>query len=57
MKYIEEKLGELDAERSELMAYQALDKKRRSLEFTIFDKEMNEAVAKLARVGGGQTGL
>ncbi len=54
VSYIEEKLGELDAERAELAAYQGLDKQRRSLEFTILDKEMADAAAKLAKVRAGR---
>lgn len=42
VQYIEERLKELDEEKEELKKYQQLDKQRRSLEYTIFDKELHE---------------
>lgn len=41
------KLSELDAEREELKRYQAADRQRRSLEFTIWDAELADVRAKL----------
>lgn len=47
---IEDKLRELDAERAELMEYQDLDRRRRCLQYTLFDKELAKATADAARV-------
>lgn len=51
MQYIEERLKELDEEKEELRKYQQLDKQRRSLEYTIFEKELLDARQKLEEVG------
>eukprot|EP00850_Spirogloea_muscicola_P014975 SM000111S18798 [mRNA] locus=s111:204108:212996:+ [translate_table: standard] len=48
--YIEERLKELDEEKEELSKYQQLDKQRRSLEYTIFDKELTETKSKVDEV-------
>lgn len=50
VQYIEERLKELDEEKEELKKYQQLDKQRRSLEYTIFEKELLEARQKLEEV-------
>ncbi|KAK3277828.1 Structural maintenance of chromosomes protein 3 [Cymbomonas tetramitiformis] len=47
---IDSRLGELNEERDELVKYQELDKKRRSVEYTIYEKELSEARAKLEEV-------
>lgn len=47
VQYIEERLQELDEEKEELKKYQQLDKQRRSLEYTIFEKELLDARQKL----------
>lgn len=57
--YLEERLRELDEEKEELRKYQQLDKQRRSLEYTIFDKELQVARQNLNEVSsllmsGGQ---
>jgi len=41
--YIDERLNELDDEKEELRAYQQLDKDRRALEYTLYDKELKAA--------------
>ncbi len=41
--YIDERLNELDEEKEELSAYQQLDKDRRALEYTLYDKELKQA--------------
>jgi hypothetical protein len=51
VQYIEERLKELDEEKEELKMYQQLDKQRRSLEYTIFEKELLDARQKLEEVG------
>lgn len=51
VQYIEERLKELDEEKEELKKYQQLDKQRRSLEYTIFEKELLDARQKLEEVG------
>lgn len=50
VQYIEERLKELDEEKEELKKYQQLDKQRRSLEYTIFEKELLDARQKLEEV-------
>ncbi|XP_064952530.1 structural maintenance of chromosomes protein 3-like isoform X3 [Musa acuminata AAA Group] len=47
VQYLEERLRELDEEKEELRKYQQLDKQRRSLEYTIYDKELNGVRQKL----------
>ena len=49
-KTIEDRLAELDAEKEELSKYQQLDKQIRSLEYTIFDKELVVAKYELEKV-------
>lgn len=41
--YIEERLADLSAEKKELLECQELDKRRRALEYTMYDKELNKA--------------
>eukprot|EP00958_Prasinococcus_capsulatus_P027003 scaffold5150_cov376-Prasinococcus_capsulatus_cf.AAC.13 len=48
--FIEGRLKELDEEKEELQNYQQADKKRRSVQYTIYDKELSEARSKLAEV-------
>ena len=48
--YIEERLSTLEEEKEELKAYQDLDKMRRSLEYTIHDKELRDTRHKLEQV-------
>ncbi|KIZ01960.1 Structural maintenance of chromosomes protein 3, partial [Monoraphidium neglectum] len=50
VEFIESKLQELDAEKAELAAFQALDRQRRSIEYALFDKELAEARSKAAKV-------
>lgn len=52
MQQLEERLAELEEERAELAKFQAVDKQRRSLEYTIYDKELAETRAKLNQVPG-----
>eukprot|EP00891_Asterochloris_glomerata_P002694 jgi/Astpho2/2694/Aster-x0114 len=47
---LDEKLAELHSEREELEKFQKVDRQRRSLEFTIFDREVSEAAEKLAQL-------
>ena len=48
--YIEERLSTLEEEKEELKAYQEWDKMRRSLEYTIHDKELRDTREKLEMV-------
>ncbi|RLN28890.1 structural maintenance of chromosomes protein 3 [Panicum miliaceum] len=48
VRYLEERLRELDEEKEELKKYQQFDKQRRSLEYTILDHELNDARNELA---------
>ena len=48
--YIEERLQTLEEEKEELKAYQEWDKMRRSLEYTIHDKELRDTKDKLETV-------
>lgn len=50
LTYIEERLSTLEEEKDELRAYQELDRMRRSLEYTIHDKELRDARKKLEKV-------
>nr|XP_043631457.1 structural maintenance of chromosomes protein 3 [Erigeron canadensis] len=50
VQYLDERLRELDEEKAELKKYQQLDKQRKSLEYTIYDKELNDAKRELAEV-------
>ena len=50
VQYLDERLRELDEEKEELRKYQQLDKQRKSLEYTIYDKELHDARQKLAEV-------
>ncbi|KVI08018.1 RecF/RecN/SMC [Cynara cardunculus var. scolymus] len=50
VQYLDERLRELDEEKAELKKYQQLDKQRKSLEYTIYDKELNEARRELTEV-------
>ncbi|KAM1206163.1 hypothetical protein FF1_006838 [Malus domestica] len=50
VQYLDERLKELDEEKEELRQYQQFDKQRKSLEYTIYDKELQDARQKLAEV-------
>jgi structural maintenance of chromosome 3 (chondroitin sulfate proteoglycan 6) len=50
VQYLDERLKELDEEKEELRKYQQLDKQRKSLEYAIFNKEVQDAQLKLAEV-------
>ena len=47
VEFIESRLAELDAEKDELQRYVELDKARRSLEYTILEKDLSETRQKL----------
>lgn len=47
-----EKLDELEADRAELEAYQALDKQQRGINFALLDRELTAARKELAKVRG-----
>ena len=47
---LEERLAELDEEREELAKYRKVDKERRSLEYTIYDKDLHETRLNLEKV-------
>jgi len=47
---IEEKLSELEKEKQEYKEYQKIDKKKKSIEYTIYDKELQEAVNNLEQI-------
>ncbi|CAH8341807.1 unnamed protein product [Eruca vesicaria subsp. sativa] len=50
VQYLDERLRELDEEKEELRKYQQLDKQRKSLEYTIYDKELHDTREKLEEV-------
>lgn len=54
--YIEERLNSLEEEKEELKAYQEWDKMRRSLEYTIHDKELRDTREKLERLEEARQG-
>ena len=53
LTYIDVRLKELEGEKNELKEYQELDRERRALEYTIYDKELGEAQNKLSEVRPG----
>ncbi|XP_039066141.1 structural maintenance of chromosomes protein 3-like [Hibiscus syriacus] len=55
VQYLDERLRELDEEKEELRKYQQLDKQRKSLEYTIYDKELQDARRKLEEVEEART--
>ncbi len=50
LDYINKRQAELESERKELTAYQALDKQRRALEYALCDMELNEVKVALEKV-------
>lgn len=50
VQYLDERLRELDEEKEELKKYQQLDKQRKALEYTIYDKEVHDAQQKLIEI-------
>ncbi|CAJ2633686.1 structural maintenance of chromosomes protein 3-like isoform X2 [Trifolium pratense] len=50
VQYLDERLKELDEEKEELRKYQLLNKQRKSLEYAIFNKEVQNAQQKLAEI-------
>ncbi|KAK1394510.1 Serine/threonine-protein kinase TOUSLED [Heracleum sosnowskyi] len=50
VQYLDERLRELDEEKAELKKYQQLDKQRKSLEYTIYDKELHDARQKVVEI-------
>jgi structural maintenance of chromosome 3 (chondroitin sulfate proteoglycan 6) len=50
LTFIEERLAELEKEKEELSEYDLLDKKRRSLEYTLYDKELEKASEQLQSI-------
>lgn len=53
---LDERLKELDEERAELAQYQALDKRKRSLQYAILDQELRSIKAELEKVREGKGG-
>ncbi|GLC40305.1 hypothetical protein PLESTB_001807200 [Pleodorina starrii] len=47
---LEDKLSELDSERAELVEFQQLDRKRRCLQYTLYDKELDKARADIEKL-------
>mmetsp|Transcript_4427 Transcript_4427/g.13512 ORF Transcript_4427/g.13512 Transcript_4427/m.13512 type:complete len:1245 (-) Transcript_4427:26-3760(-) len=50
LSYIEERLGELEDEKEELKEYQDLDRAKRAIEYTIYDKELRNVRQTLDRI-------
>ncbi|KAK7320513.1 hypothetical protein VNO77_30059 [Canavalia gladiata] len=50
VQYLDERLKELDEEKEELRKYQQLDKQRKSLEYAIYSKEVQDAQQKLTEI-------
>eukprot|EP01102_Stenamoeba_stenopodia_P022756 TRINITY_DN9604_c0_g1_i1.p1 TRINITY_DN9604_c0_g1~~TRINITY_DN9604_c0_g1_i1.p1 ORF type:complete len:1215 (-),score=383.83 TRINITY_DN9604_c0_g1_i1:174-3818(-) len=50
LNYIEDRLNELKEERKELEQYSQLDRSRRSLEYTIYTKELESTIIKLQQL-------
>ncbi|XP_061338165.1 structural maintenance of chromosomes protein 3 isoform X2 [Gastrolobium bilobum] len=50
VQYLDERLKELDEEKEELRKYQQLDRQRKSLEYAIYNKEVQDAQQKLTEI-------
>ncbi|KAI3461220.1 hypothetical protein Pfo_017883 [Paulownia fortunei] len=50
VQYLDDRLRELDEEKEELKKYQQLDRQRKSLEYTIYDKELHDAKQQLVKI-------
>ncbi|KAH6774821.1 Structural maintenance of chromosomes family protein [Perilla frutescens var. frutescens] len=50
VQYLDDRLRELDEEKEELKKYQQLDRQRKSLEYTIYEKELHDAKQQLAKI-------
>lgn len=50
VQYLDDRLRELDEEKEELKKYQQLDRQRKSLEYTIYDKELHDAKQQLTKI-------
>ena len=48
--FIESKLAELEKDRAELVEFQKLDKTKRSIEYALRDRELEDTRAQLAKV-------
>ncbi|XP_013614416.1 PREDICTED: structural maintenance of chromosomes protein 3-like [Brassica oleracea var. oleracea] len=55
VQYLDEKLRELDEEKEELRKYQQLDKQRKSLEYTIYEKQLHDTREKLEQTEAERT--
>ena len=55
LDYINQRLDELSAEKDELKKYQDLDRKKRALEYAMYDTELHEAQDKLVKVSNANT--
>lgn len=49
-KDIDEQLAQINADRAELLAYQALDKRQRGIEYALLDRELTSARKELSKV-------
>ena len=50
LAFIDERLGELEMEKKELTEYDSLDKQRRALEFSLYDKEYSKSSEQLQQM-------
>jgi structural maintenance of chromosome 3 (chondroitin sulfate proteoglycan 6) len=55
LKYIEDRLSELEKEKEELSKYQKLDKERRALEYIIYDKDLQQTNSSLVELEADKT--
>eukprot|EP01134_Creolimax_fragrantissima_P007285 CFRG7285T1 len=53
LNYVEERLNELEDEKEELKEYQKTDREKRSLEYTIHDRELKAVVEELEEIADG----
>jgi structural maintenance of chromosome 3 (chondroitin sulfate proteoglycan 6) len=54
LEFIDERLHELEEEKNELKDYEDLDKRRRALEYNLYDKELSRATASLEALDAQQ---
>ena len=50
LQFFEDKVSELEGDKEELVKYQQLDKQRRTIEYAIFDRDLQDANAKLGSI-------
>lgn len=50
LKYIDERLSELETEKEELVKFETLDKQKRSIEYNLYEKQLRDSEKNLEKV-------